>query len=334
MDAKELIRQVLAAQRDLYLRSGDKILFVVDDPGVIIPARDALLGYPYPYEVVIIPKKERPGQDYELDESRLNDKTVGWLITSVSASHSPATKKMLDRKMFLISNPGITPDWPVILDPSNREPCHQKAERILEAIGGDVGGEIHISADDGTSLWLLVPDGNWQKEVGQRDGVGTNGPYGELCTAPFEANGVYVLKPGDFLTNPINEITKPIRLEIKSNHVIQILGGEQAEMLIKMLDDAKNQKAFSLGEFSFGLNPGRPRQLHRSVIAEKLDGGIHIAIGTNAVCLKEDCPDIGKFQYGRYSAGVHVDCVKFGARVIFDSGSGEIVIVRQGRLVV
>ena len=64
------------------------------------------------------------------------------------------------------------------------------------------------------------------------------------------------------------------------------------------------------------INPGRPEKLLRSVIAEKLSGGVHIAIGTNAICLKETCPDIDKFSYGRYSAGVHIDCIKFSPQPV------------------
>lgn len=314
MKADALI-MVLEAQRELYLRPDDKILFVVDEEYQTAPLDD--IFHNYEHDVVLIPKVKQPGQNYGLNEELMEGKTVGWLIASVSISHSAMSVKMLERGMFLISNPGISPDWLAILDPENRQPCREQAESILKAIAGDMGGTIVINADDGTNLCLRVPSGNWFKETGEREGFGTNGPYGELATAPYWAQGTYVLRPGDFATNPLNEIKEKIHLTIRNNRVVRIRGGSQARILKEMLKKADDPKAWSLGEFAFGLNPGRPSPVYRSVIAEKLKGGIHIALGTNALCLQQSCPEIDKFPYGRYNAGVHIDCIKFSASVAF-----------------
>jgi len=317
MDTRTLGR-ILAAQRDLYLKDRDQILFVLAGS-----FRDAPIGRifsQFPHDTVRIPAVKRPGQDYSLDEQLLEGKTVAWLISNVSISHSAATRKMLEKGMFLISNPGITADWLEVLHPANRFRCTRNARRILKEIGGDVGGTIHVTAEDGTDLHLKVPYGNWTEETGKREGHGTNGLFGELCTAPYGADGVYVLKPGDFLTNPLNRVREETRLEIRDNHVARITGGEQAAMLINMIDASPHfPRSLCLGEFAFGVNPGRPKRILRSVVAEKMQGSIHIAIGTNSVCLREDCPDIKKFPYGgRYNAGVHIDCIKFGPKVSFN----------------
>lgn len=313
MNANGEVCKVLSAQRDLYLRRNDKVLFVLDNAELICAIRDTFLGFNY--HIALIDPIERPGQDYTIPSDAANDRTVAWLVTQASASHSPTTRKLMDREMFLISNPGITPDWSAVLDPANREPCERNANAVLNAIGGDVGGTFIVSAKDGTHLIIKTPDDNWEKEIGTRSGIGTNGLYGEVCTAPYSAFGRYVLQPGDFLTNPINEVTEPIALWIAKGKVEGIDGGKQATQLRDTLAQAHNHLAFQLGEFAFGINPGKPKKLLRSVVAEKLVGGIHIAIGTNQLCLKESCPDIGKFRYGRYSAGVHIDCIKFGATV-------------------
>jgi leucyl aminopeptidase (aminopeptidase T) len=245
---------------------------------------------------------------------------------------------MIKHNMFIISNPGITQDWLTVLNPSNSKACQDYADKIEGKIGGDVGGEVHIIADRDTDLLLKVPNGNWTKEVGQREGKGTNGLYGEFATAPYEANGIYVLQPGDFLTNPINEIVEEITLTIRSNRVVEIRGGVQAETLKLMLEEADNPLAlnFNLGEFAIGINPARPRELQRSVVAEKLLGSIHIAIGTNSVCLKETCPDVHKFAHGRYSAGVHIDAIKFNPSVFFTpEENGKLVtLLKDGKLMV
>ncbi|MBZ9578145.1 aminopeptidase [Patescibacteria group bacterium] len=331
MDAHEL-RRVLEIQRDLYLKPGDKILVVLVESLAHAPITNVLQDYDF--DIALIPMVERPGQDYEVDEKLLDGKTVGWLITNISVSHSPATKRMLDKGMFLISNPGITPDWLAILNPANREPCQKNAKAILNAIGGDIGGKFHIIANDGTDLWLKVPNKNWHIEAGGREGIGTNGTYGELTTAPYWAEGTLVLRPGDFLTNPINRVNEKIVLTIHTNRVVEIKGGSQFETLTKMLEEPNDPKAFQLGEFAFGLNPGKPEKLYRSVVAEKRLGGIHIAIGTNSICLKEDCPEISKFKYGRYTAGVHIDCIKFGASVFFEPEAPTRTILEKGILMI
>ncbi len=277
MIREALLKEVLEAQKYLYLREDDEILFVTDDealPGIL-----AEVFAKYRHDVVLIPKVQRPGQDYPLPDELLDGKTVGWLITSISVSSAPSTWKMMERKLFLISNPGITQDWPAIINPENRLSCNRNAQAILSAIGGDVRAKIHITDKDGTNLWLSVPKGNWEKEVGTRSAKEyfTNGTFGELVTAPFQADGIYILNPGDFLTNPINEVRETIRLEIENNHVKTITGGPQAEMLRNLLKSTgKDELAFNLGEFAFGLNPGKPDQIVRSVVAEKLVGGIHI----------------------------------------------------------
>ena len=182
---------------------------------------------------------------------------------------------------------------------------------------------------------MKVPSGNWIKEVGKRTGVGTNGLCGEYMTSPYEANGVYVLNPGDFLTNPINEVKERIVLIVRNNRIIEIQGGAQAELFKQMLEETGNFMAFNLAEFAIGLNPGKPERVHRSVVAEKLVGGIHIAAGTNSLCLSEYCPELEKFQHGRYTCGVHVDCIKFNSSVFFQAdGQDEwITLLVKGEMI-
>lgn len=331
MDTRQL-REILKAQRDLYLKPDDKILVVVTTSFQNAPIANVLSDYEH--QILKISDVQRPGENYQLGESLLDGKTVSWLISNISISHSAATQRMIERGMFLISNPGITPDWPAVLDPVNRKPCQKKAKAILNAIGGDVGGKFHIIDNDGTNLWLKVPNKNWHIESGSREGLGTNGLYGELTTAPYWAEGTFVLKQDDFLTNPINRVNEEIVLTIRNNLVVGIKGKSQFKALTKMLEEPKDSKALSLGEFAIGLNPGKPKKLYRSVIAEKLLGGIHIAIGTNTICLKEDCPEISKFKYGRHNAGVHIDCIKFGASVFFEPEAPIRTILEKGKLVV
>lgn len=322
---------IIKAQRDLYLNQGDNILVVVTESFRNAPIADVLGNWKY--HLIEIDDVERPGEEYPLPETLMEDRTVGWIISNVSLSHSVGAE-MIKHGMFLISNPGITEDWLEVLNPANAETCQLYADIIEEKIGGNVGGEIHVTADDGTNLHLKVPNGNWMKETGKREGTGTNGLFGESATAPYEANGIYVLRPGDFLTNPVNRVDEEIILIIEGNAVMNIKGQGQAEALRRVLFEADYPLAFNLGEFAIGINPAKPKEVFRSVVAEKLLGGIHIAIGTNSVCLQEACPEIEKFKHGRYNAGIHIDAIKFGPSVFFkpERGGRMVTILEEGKL--
>jgi hypothetical protein len=328
------LRRILEAQRDLYLLPNDKVVVVLTESFENAPIDQVLNKYDH--VVVEIDDLIRPGQHFPLEKEVLGcGATVGWIISNISLSHSVGAE-MINRGMFVISNPGMTKDWEWLLNLSAPRACEIFADALEKAIGGNAGGTVQITSFDGTNLVLEVPNGNWDKEVGKRQGVGTNGLFGEYYTAPDNANGTYVLQPDDFLTNPINRVEEKIQLTIKDNTVVKIQGGSQAEALRKMLESANNQLAFNLGEFAIGVNPAKPPNVQRSVVAEKLLGGIHIAIGTNAVCVKADCPDLAKFVYGRYNAGVHVDAIKFGSTVTFtpEGKDEEIPLLKDGKLMV
>ncbi|MBU2545497.1 hypothetical protein KKC65_03565 [Patescibacteria group bacterium] len=157
MDTQQL-KRVLEAQRDLYLRLDDKVIVVVTTSFQEAPIETVLQRDDH--EVVRIPDASRPGQKYNLDEALFSGKTLGWIISNVSLSHSIGAE-MIKHNMFIVSNPGITDDWLYVLDPFNTKACPHYADKIEEKIGGDIGGEIHVIADDGTDLVLKVPNGNW-----------------------------------------------------------------------------------------------------------------------------------------------------------------------------
>lgn len=329
----QMLKKILVAQRDLYLRPLDNVLVVLSRSFNKASIADVLRDFEH--RIHQIPDVSHPGEDYMMPRNFLRNATVGWFITNQSISHSAATREMIDKGMFLISNPGITPNWMPMLDPCNVSICRKNADVIQEKIGGNVGGTIRILANDGTDISLKIPSGNWIKEVGERKGVGTNGLCGEYMTSPYDANGTYVLNSDDFLTNPINGITEKIVLVVRNNCIVEIQGGAQAEALRQMLVETRNFKAFNLAEFAIGINPGKPEKVCRSVVAEKLAGGIHIATGTNSICLLENCPDLEKFQHGRYNCGVHVDCIKFNSSVFFQAdGQKEwIALLAKGELI-
>lgn len=318
------VSEALRRQKDLYIHQGDKILFVVD-------RRDRVLDsvFDSTFDVCFIPEVTRPGMDYQIDPALLEGKTVAWLITSQSITHSTQTRELMKREMYVISNPNIQPDWVPLLAEPNRSACIRNANRVLNAIGGDVSAEIRITADDGTDLTLSVPAINWKPETGERTGRRTNGVFGELINVPYRAKGVYVLNNDDFVTNPINRVgnaQRGIKIWIEENRVVSISGQGEGRLLWQILNSANDPLAFHLGEFAFGINPAMPDKVLCSTVAEKLMGGVHIAAGT-PMSVSPLSPDIDKFKHGTgYSAGVHMDMIKYGASVTIN----EVPILKNG----
>lgn len=199
---------------------------------------------------------------------------------------------------------------------------------ILSRMGGDVGGTLHIEAPGGTYLTMRVPDRNWQEKTSHD----LFSWFGELFTSPFSGLGRLVLNTGDFLTNPKTEITSPLALWIARGKV-DGFNGTQSEELRTRLAKTRNYNAFRVAEFAFGINPDWLKWLPDSISESQLAGAIHIGIGTNNGCLRADCPEMQKFQYGRYDAKIHIDAIKFGATIRFRDKDGTTrVIVENGKL--
>ena len=69
------------------------------------------------------------------------------------------------------------------------------------------------------------------------------------------------------------------------------------EFLLGTLDT--DEGARRLGEFGIGCNPGIQRHMRNTLFDEKMEGTIHLAVGTGF-------PQLG----GKNSSGVHWDMVK------------------------
>jgi len=147
---------------------------------------------------------------------------------------------------------------------------------------------------------------------GKVDALSANMPGGEVFYCPLEdtAEGVisYLEYPACYLGHEV----EGVRLRFEGGKVVEASATADEEFLLGALDS--DEGARRLGEFGIGCNPGIQRHMRNTLFDEKMEGTIHLAVGTGF-------PQIG----GQNTSGIHWDMVKElrnGGRIELD---GEVV---------
>jgi aminopeptidase len=132
---------------------------------------------------------------------------------------------------------------------------------------------------------------------GKVDALAANMPGGEIFYSPVEdtAEGVisYVEYPACYLDHEV----AGVRLRFEGGEIVDASAASDEEFLLGALDT--DEGARRLGEFGIGCNPGIQRHMRNTLFDEKMEGTIHLAIGTGF-------PQIG----GVNTSGIHWDMVK------------------------
>ncbi len=132
---------------------------------------------------------------------------------------------------------------------------------------------------------------------GKVDALGANMPGGEIFYSPLEdtAEGTisYLEYPACYLDHEV----AGVRLRFEGGTIVDASASSDEEFLLGALDT--DEGARRLGEFGIGCNPGIKRHMRNTLFDEKMEGTIHLAIGTGF-------PQIG----GVNTSGIHWDMVK------------------------
>jgi len=132
---------------------------------------------------------------------------------------------------------------------------------------------------------------------GKVDALAANMPGGEIFYSPVEdsAEGVisYLEYPACYLEHEVGGV----RLRFEGGRIVEASATSDEEFLLGALDT--DEGARRLGEFGIGCNPGIQRHMRNTLFDEKMEGTIHLAIGTGF-------PQIG----GLNESAIHWDMVK------------------------
>ncbi len=145
----------------------------------------------------------------------------------------------------------------------------KKNRRIIDWLKGKK--EVHITGIE-TDLKLRIDD----RPFINCD-CHENVPDGEVFTSPIEnsAQGhIYFSYPAIYDGHEVSGI----RLWFEKGKVVKATAEKNEEYLNKVLD-TDNGSRF-LGEFAFGLNPGITQFTGEILFDEKINGSVHLAVGT------------------------------------------------------
>jgi len=138
----------------------------------------------------------------------------------------------------------------------------------------------------------------------KRPGDVTGVPDIEVYIAPVEGstNGILIIDGSSSVNGVVRE---PIKVEFAQGRVARIAGGREAQVLLKVLRDARSRTVFNVAEFGMGLNP--LARIRGAIIEDEgAFGTAHIALGDNS--------KLG----GKNKALVHIDLVLKRAWVELD----------------
>ena len=199
-----------------------------------------------------------------------------------------------------------------IINPLNTDYTFLKKKHDVLKARLDRTNEINIFSVNGTDLLIKKKSVKCHCADGIYDKYGTGGnlPAGEVYFAPKKVEGRVVIDASSrnkFGTTLINE---PIKIDIKNNHIINISGGKEADLLSKTLELAESRARFPkrvrhIGEIGIGINP-KAEVIGSTIIDEKVLGTAHIGIGSNY------------WFGGDNKTIVHLDQVFYNPEIILD----------------
>jgi leucyl aminopeptidase (aminopeptidase T) len=149
-------------------------------------------------------------------------------------------------------------------------------------------------------------------------GVFATVPDVEARVTPMEgtSNGVFYVD-GSIPLPEIGLIKEPIKVTVKDGFAVKIEGGQEADILRQVLENAKDPAAYNIAELGIGMNTAA-RLMGVMLEDEGSFGTIHIAVGTSAA--------FG----GKVSTNLHLDMMIRKPVLTLD---GEVILDR-GKLMI
>jgi leucyl aminopeptidase (aminopeptidase T) len=308
--ARTAVNQCLGAKR------GEKFLVITDEP--LRPIGQAFFeaGREAGCETIlceILPRKNsgEPPPEPIPDFWKRFDLFVA--PTSRSLTHTQARKAASEAGVRGATLPGISPDTMARCLAADYQAIARRSERLAEILTR--GKSARVTTPAGTDITLSIDGRQGTADTGLLTARGAFGnlPAGEAFLAPVEgtSEGVIVV---DGSVGDSGTLTRPITLVVKAGFVTEILGGEEADQLKRLLDP-HGRDAYNIAELGVGTND-RARIVGNVLEDEKVLGTVHIAVGNNA------------FMGGTVNVPSHHDAVLRKPDLIIDGRA----VMRAGEL--
>lgn len=184
-----------------------------------------------------------------------------------------------------------------------------------------VGKDITITTPLGTNITASIEGRKNLPQYGRSlvPGQTSSPPDIEIaiCANNGTMNGVVYIDGA--ITHPrLGLIKEPVRMEVKDSNVVDISGGEEAEILKEILANYNDPAVYHIGEIGVGMNKACTLT-GRMLEDEGCYGTIHFGLG-----------DDRGFEGGTNSTPLHIDLVFTGPTMVIDCRDiivdGDIVV--------
>jgi aminopeptidase len=166
---------------------------------------------------------------------------------------------------------------------------------------GDEMQEIADRFDRASTVRIVAADTDLTFSLegrhGKVDALGANMPGGEVFYSPVEDSAEGVISYSEYPACYLGHEVAGVRLRFEGGRVVEASATSDEAFLLGTLDT--DEGARRLGEFGIGCNPGITRHMKNTLFDEKMEGTVHLAIGTGF-------PQLG----GTNTSAIHWDMVK------------------------
>ncbi|MFC7392847.1 aminopeptidase [Scopulibacillus cellulosilyticus] len=269
-----------------------------------------------PVLLVINPRKTHGVEPPAIVAAAMKEADVILQPITYAITHTNATKDALARGSRVLVMRGVTTD---LMINGAVGADYQEIDRVSELVRRKMteGSQVKITSPSGTDLNLSIDGRTGIMLTGLVKGPGTFAamPDGEAAIAPVEGTteGTLVI---DHTMDGIGLLDEPIRLKIKKGLVTEVNGGQSAQKLKKIIEEA-DEGGRNIAEFAIGTNPNA-RLIGNMAEDKKAIGTVHIAIGDSHV--------IG----GTVESNIHLDGLLLSPTVIIDNDC----VIDKGNLLI
>lgn len=239
-------------------KKDEKILIVTDPDSLHIAQAlwDAAADYPN-RSMIMMPTQTMHGQEpTDLVAAAMMAADVIFRPTTFSISSTEAKRNACkngardlncsDYDLRMLEKGGLYCDFKAM------GPVMDKVAQLME------GDEVHIISPIGTDIRANITGRKNLPQYGRsiNPGQSSSPPDIECAIGANDGtmNGVVYID-GSIPHPRLGLIKEPIRIEIKGSKVVDISGGEQAEMLKDVLKSFNDPKVYHVGEIGIGMNP-------------------------------------------------------------------------------
>src|SRR5438067_11731771 len=113
---------------------------------------------------------------------------------------------------------------------------------------------------------------------GEVDALGATLPGGEIFYSPVEDSAEGAISFSEYPACYLGHEVPGVRFRFEGGRIVDASATGDEEFLLGTLDT--DEGARRLGEFGIGCNPGIQRHMKNTLFDEKIEGTIHLAIGT------------------------------------------------------